>query len=105
VSYHETVTEFTEGELTLVLRLENAPRNQRFNFSPSTVTVQYRVPIEQYSEAEKARPFEAYVDYGAIRNNTTGIVNPEIRLVDAKLAIELKGFRPTVVSFFSLINE
>ena len=105
VSYHETVTEFTEGELTLVLRLENAPRNQRFNFSPSTVTVQYRVPIEQYSEAEKARPFEAYVDYGAIRNNTTGIVTPEIRLIDANLAIELKSFRPSVVSFFSLINE
>ena len=66
VSYHEIVTEYTEGELTLMLNLENAPRNQRFNFSPSTVTVQYRVPIEQYSEAERARPFEAYVDYGLV---------------------------------------
>ena len=105
VSYHETVTEYTEGELSLVLRLENAPTNQRFNFSPSTVTVQYRVPIEQYGEAEKTRPFEAYIDYEAIRNNTSGIVTPEIRFIDSELAIELKSFRPSVVSFFSLINE
>ena len=81
------MTEYTEGELSLVLRLENAPTNQR-NFSPSTVTVQYRVPIEQYGEAEKTRPFEAYIDYEAIRNNTSGIVTPEIRFIDSELAID-----------------
>ncbi len=105
VSYHEMVAEYTEGEFTLLIKLENAPGNQRFNFSPSTVTVQYRVPIEQYSEAERAKPFEAYVDYENIRNNTTGIVTPEIRRVNENLATEIKSFRPSVVSFFNLIDQ
>ena len=105
VSYHEIVTEYTEGELTLMLNLENAPVNQQFNFSPSTVTVQYRVPIEQYSEAERARPFEAYVDYENIRNSTTGIVTPKIRRINENLATEIKSFRPSVVSFFNLIDQ
>ena len=105
VQYTEEVAEFTEGELVLVLRTRNIPRGQRFNFSPSTITVQYRVPIDQYAKAQESRTFEAYIDYRDIRGNTTGVVQPTIELLTQDLSIELKSFRPQAVSYFSVINE
>ncbi|MEL0010159.1 MAG: hypothetical protein VW868_01195 [Bacteroidota bacterium] len=105
VRYTEEVAQFTEGELVLVLRTRNIPRGQRFNFSPSTITVQYRVPIDEYAEAQESRTFEAYIDYRDIRGNTTGVVQPVIQQLNQELNIELKSFRPQAVSYFSVINE
>ncbi|MEX2572882.1 MAG: CdaR family protein, partial [Balneolaceae bacterium] len=61
IRYTVEVTEFTEGEARIPVRIRNLPPGQAVTYNPSTITVTYTVPIHQYSEVQDRRPFIVYV--------------------------------------------
>ncbi|HBX66522.1 MAG TPA: hypothetical protein DEG32_10340, partial [Balneolaceae bacterium] len=71
ISYEANVSEFTEGETTVYIRTRGLPRGQNVNYNPSSVTIKFDVPIEQFAEVEKVRPYEAYVPYSKILEDET----------------------------------
>lgn len=105
IKYRFNVTEFTEGEVRIPIRLRNLPPGIAVTYNPSTVTIRYSVPIDQYSEVENTRPFIAYVDYSTIEEDTTGLVIPQIERTEDDFDIRLRSFSPRTVSYFMVVND
>lgn len=105
VSFEAQVAEFTEAEVRVPVRTRNLPAGRAVTFNPSSVTVRFDVPLEQYSEVEGTRPFRAYVDYSVIEEDTSGRVAPEIEVAETDYFIRLKGFQPPRVSYFRIVPE
>ena len=91
------VSEFTEGEVSVYIRTRNIPRGNIINYNPSTVTIRFDVPIEQYVEVQNLRPYEVYVPYQEIVEDSTGFVTPDIELVTTEYQIKLRSFQPKAV--------
>lgn len=105
VQYTMSVAEFTEGEMRIPVQIRNLPPGRAITSDPSTVTVRYRVPIDQYSGVQDTRPFEAYVDYETIESDTTGIVIPQIEATTEEFDVRLRSFQPGTVSYFNIIQQ
>lgn len=105
VNFEAQITEFTEAEVRVPVRTRNLPAGRAVTYNPSSVTVRFDVPLEQYSEVEGTRPFRAYVDYSVIEQDTSGRVAPEIEVVETDYFIRLKGFQPPRISYFRIIPE
>lgn len=99
------VTEFTEGEIRIYVRARNVPEGWQVRFNPSVITVRYDVPIEHFSEAHEMVPFEAYVDYETIEQDTTGFVMPTVRSITDDLDLRLRSSQPRRVSYFRVVEE
>ncbi len=99
------VSEFTEGEVRVNVRLQNAPDDQQIRFSPSVLTVRYRVPLEQFGEAREIIPFEALVTYNDILEDTTGTLLPRVVPTTDDLDLRLLAVQPEVVSYFRVIGD
>jgi len=105
INYRFDVTEFTEGEVRIPIRIRNLPPGQAVTYNPSSITVRYGVPINQYSDVQNARPFLAYVEYETIEADTTGLVIPEIERTEDEYDIRLRSFQPRTVSYFRVVND
>jgi YbbR domain-containing protein len=105
INYRFQVTEFTEGEVRIPIRLRNLPPGRAVTYNPSTVTIRYSVPIDQYSEVQNTRPFVAYLDYSTIEEDTTGLVIPQIERVEDEFDIRLRSFSPRTVSYFMVVDD
>ncbi len=105
VKYRFNVTEFTEGEIRVPIRLRNLPPGRAVTYNPSTVTIRYSVPIDQYSEVQNTRPFVAYVDYSTIEEDTTGLVIPQIERAEDDYDVRLRSFSPRTVSYFMVVDD
>jgi YbbR domain-containing protein len=105
IKYRFQVTEFTEGEVRIPIRLRNLPPGRAVTYNPSTVTIRYSVPIDQYSEVQNTRPFVAYLDYSTIEEDTTGLVIPQIERVEDEFDIRLRSFSPRTVSYFMVVDD
>ncbi|MEX0679933.1 MAG: hypothetical protein WD097_01000 [Balneolales bacterium] len=99
------VTEFTEGEIRIYVRVQNVPEGQQIRFNPSVINVRYDVPIEYYSAAQEMVPYEAIVDYSDIEQDTTGFVVPSVRPTSSGLNLRLRSFQPRRVSYFRVIED
>lgn len=99
------VSEFTEGEVSVYIRTRNIPRGNIINYNPSTVTIRFDVPIEQYVEVQNLRPYEVYVPYQEILEDSTGFVTPDIELVTTEYQIKLRSFQPKAVAYFSVLDD
>lgn len=99
------VSEFTEGEVSVYIRTRNIPRGNIINYNPSTVTIRFDVPIEQYVEVQNLRPYEVYVPYQEIVEDSTGFVTPDIELVTTEYQIKLRSFQPKAVAYFSVLDD
>ncbi len=99
------VSEFTEGEVSVYIRTRNIPRGNIINYNPSTVTIRFDVPIEQYVEVQNLRPYEVYVPYQEIVEDSTGFVTPDIELVSTEYQIKLRSFQPKAVAYFSVLDD
>lgn len=99
------VSEYTEGQLRLPLRIRGLPRGSEVVFNPSTVTVRYDVPLDQYQSTQDTTPFGAFVDYDDLVNNTTGLITPEVEFLVQAPNITLKAVQPRTVSFFIVVKE
>jgi YbbR domain-containing protein len=105
VSVTARVSEYTEGELRLPLRIRGLPRGVEVVFNPATITVRYEVPLDQYQSTQDTTPFGAFVDYDDLVNNTTGLVTPDVEFLVQAPNITLKTIQPRTVSFFIVVNN
>ncbi|MFU8859362.1 MAG: hypothetical protein ACNA8K_02965 [Cyclonatronaceae bacterium] len=99
------IAEFTEGEARIPVTTRNLPAGRRVSYSPSVLTVRYDVPITQYNEASSVIPFQAYVNYSSIVNDTTGYVTPQIERNIEGLDVRLRSYQPRRVSYFNVMAQ
>ena len=105
VTFSANVSEFTEGEVSVYIRTRGLSRGQVINYNPSTVSIRYDVPIEQYAEVQSIRPYEVYVPYSEIQEDSTGFVTPDIELTATQYEIKLRSFQPKAVAYFSVVDQ
>lgn len=105
IQYTLNVAEFTEVEMRVPVRTRNLPPGQAITYNPSTVTVKYDVPIDQYNDVKETRPFLVYVDYSTIVIDSTGIVTPEVEKASSAFDVRLRSFQPSRVSYFNILPE
>lgn len=105
ISYSADVSEFTEGESRVYISTRELPRGQNINYNPSTVTIRYDVPIEQYSRVADLNIFEAYVTYDQILADSTGFITPEIEVMTDEYEIRVRSFQPFSVAYFSVLDQ
>lgn len=99
------VAEFTEAEIRVPIRTRNLPSGQAVTFNPSSVTVRFDVPIDQYTDIQGSRIFSAYVDYATLQENDSGRITPEIEINDTNYIVRLRSFQPPRVSYFMVVND
>lgn len=104
ISFEADISEFTEGETTVYIRTRGLPRGQNVTYNPASLTITYDVPIEQYADVEKVQPYEAYVPYSEILEDSTGYVTPDVELVEKSYELRLRNFKPKAVAYFTVIN-
>lgn len=104
ITYEANVSEFTEGETTVYIRTRGLPRGQNVNFNPSSVTIKFDVPIEQFAEVEKLRPYEVFVPYSKILEDETGFVTPDVEQTAEQFELRLRSFQPKAVAYFTVLN-
>lgn len=105
ITFTADVSEFTEGEVSVYIRTRGLPRGEVINYNPSAVLIRFDVPIEQYAEVQSLRPYEAYVPYSEIREDSTGFVTPDIELIATEYNIKLRSFQPKAVAYFSVVDQ
>ncbi len=107
VTFKGEVAQFTEGEARVYVEARNILPARKVNFSPSSITVKYDVPISEYAEVQDlATPFEAYVDYNRILQDSTGFVVPQVeKTADSQYHVRIRSFQPTEVSYFMVIDD
>lgn len=99
------IAEFTEAEVRVPIRTRNLPSGEAVTFNPSSVTVLFDVPIDQYSMVEGTRPFIAYVDYSVLQQDNTGRISPSIEVQNVDYNLRLRTFQPPRVSYFMVVSE
>lgn len=104
ITFTADVSEFTEGETTVYIQTRGLPRGQNVNYNPSSVTIKFDVPIEQYADVEKVKPYEVYVPYTKILEDSTGFVTPDIELTSDQFELRLRSFQPKAVAYFTVLN-
>jgi len=105
VTYSAHVAEYTEGEVDVYVKTKNLPEGQRVTYSPSMVTIKYNVPLSEYAQSQESAPFEAFVPYQNILQDTTGFVEPVIQPVSDNLHVEVHSFHPRRLSYFHVIES
>lgn len=105
VALHANVSEYTEGELRVPLRMRGIPRGREVIFSPNTITLRYDIPIEQYMSTQNNIPYAAFVDYSDIMNDSTGLVSPGVELIISAPNIRLKSVQPRTVSYYIVVTD
>ncbi len=105
IVYRVAIAEFTESEVRIPIRTRNLPSGKAVTYNPSTITVRFDIPIDQYNDVQNTRPFFAYVDYNAIEADETGLITPEIEKATEEFDVRLRNFQPTRVSYFNILPE
>lgn len=99
------VAEFTEAEIRVPIRTRNLPSGRAVSYNPSSITVRYDVPLQQFSEAQGVRLFNAFVDYSLIEEDDLGTIAPDIEIADNNYNVRLRSFQPPRVSYFRIVPE
>lgn len=99
------VSEFTESEINVYIRTRDLPRGQNITYNPSSITIRYDVPLEQFAEISNQTPYVVYVPYRKIQEDGTGFVTPDIELIATKYALKLRSFQPKAVAYFSVVDQ
>lgn len=105
VHYIADVSEFTESEISVLIKTRDLPRGENITYNPASITIKYDVPLEQYAEISRIRPYEVYVPYSKIEEDFTGFVTPDIELVTPQYALKLRSFQPKAVAYFSVLDQ
>jgi len=99
------VAEFTEAEQRVPIRTRNLPSGRAVSYNPSSITIRFDVPIDQYSNIQDMRLFNAYVDYEVIEADDSGRVAPEVETIDTDFIVRLRSFQPPRVSYFRIVSD
>lgn len=99
------VAEFTESQVRIPIRTRNLPSGKAITYTPSSITVRFDVPINQYNDIQGTRPYLAFVDYTNIEEDETGLITPEIELATDQFDVHLRSFQPTRVSYYNILPQ
>lgn len=105
VTYQATVTQFTEGEKKVNISTHNFPQGRMVSFSPSSITVKFDIPIDEYTEISDEKLFNAYVTYRQIVEDSTGFVTPQIEQTIDNYHIKVRSFQPSSISYFMILGD
>lgn len=107
ITYSADVGQYTEGESRVFVNTRNMPSGRSVSFSPSTITIKYDVPIDEYAQLQNVdNLFFAYVTYNQISEDTTGFVVPNIEQSGASdVNLKIRSFQPSRVSYFMVLNN
>jgi YbbR domain-containing protein len=105
VTYRADVTQYTEGEVQVNIYTRNLPNGRMVTYSPSYITVRYDVPIDEYAQVQDIRPFEAFVTYRQVQQDSTGFVTPQIEQSANDYHIKLRSFQPRRVAYFMVLGN
>ncbi|HET6569788.1 MAG TPA: hypothetical protein VFG50_17615, partial [Rhodothermales bacterium] len=94
--------EFTQGTRQIDVVVRGATE-QFVRLEPSVVTVQYRVPLDQFDAVETAPDFFADVEYRDILADTTGRLRPQLHIPEGYDIRDVEMTPPTVRAF-QIIN-
>lgn len=105
VTFEARVSQFTEGEAKVNVGIRGLPSGRSVSFSPSTITVRYDVPIEEYNDIQDIDPFEAYIDYSQIQKDSTGFLTPQIERATDDYHIKIRSSQPRRVAYFMIVDN
>lgn len=105
VRFRAAISEYTEGEVRVLLRARNVPENRSVSFSPTVITIKYDVPLTEFAQAQEIVPFRAYVSFEEIRADSSGFVSPTISNVSDTLHIRLRNYQPRRVAYYYTIKN
>lgn len=97
--------EFTEAEQRVPIRTRNLPGGSAVTFNPSSILVRFDIPIHQYNEVQRARLFQAFVDFTLLDEDDSGFVIPEVELIEEQYIARIRSFQPPRVSYFRIVSE
>lgn len=105
VQFNGEVAQFTEGEAKVMLSTRNLPIGQSISFSPSSITIKYDVPIDEYANVKGQKLFSAYFTYQQIQEDSTGYIRPNIEQVSNNKHIKIRSFQPEEVAYFMVVGN
>lgn len=105
INFFANISEFTEGETTVYINTRNLPRGENVNYTPSSVTIRYDVPLEQYNQVQNMNLYEVYVPYNEILEDSSGYVTPDVELLTDQFQIKLRSYQPKAVAYFSVLEQ
>lgn len=108
VTYTATVAQYTEGEAKVNINTRNFPQGRLVSFSPTSITVKYDVPIDEYTELEDENPedlFNVYVDYSQIVEDSSGFLTPQIEVSTDDYHIKVRSFQPRRIAYFMILGN
>ena len=105
VVYNASVAQYTEGEAQVAINTRGLPQGRLVSYSPSTITVRYDVPIDEYTQIQNQNPFGAFVTYRQIEQDSTGFVTPQIEQSTDNYHIQIRTFQPRNVAYFMVLDE
>ena len=105
VNYSARVAQFTEGEVKVAIDTRDAPSGRSISYSPSTITVKYDVPIDEYADVQDTTPFNVFVSYSQIEKDASGFVTPQIEKANGDHHIKLRSFQPRRVAYFMVLDQ
>ncbi|WP_138431733.1 CdaR family protein [Fodinibius saliphilus] len=104
VEFNGTVSQFTEGEMEVDVSARDLPLGRSISFSPSSITVTYRVPIGEYNDVQKINPFTAYITDRQIKQDSSGFITPKIEQTENKYHIKIRSFQPRSIAYFMVLD-
>lgn len=105
VQLNGEIVQFTEGESKVDLDTQNFPSDRSISYSPSTIKVKYRVPIDEYANVQDEELFEAYLTYQQIMEDSTGYIRPNVEKVSDNEYVRIRSFQPEEVAYFMVLDD
>ncbi|NND71664.1 MAG: YbbR-like domain-containing protein [Rhodothermales bacterium] len=96
--------EFTGGQVTVDVDVRGAPSDKKLvTLDPSTITIRFRVLLEQFNTALQSGQFSATVNYNEIRSDTTGSVRPYLSL-PPNLELRDVDYFPETLRYYNYLS-
>lgn len=105
IEYNASVAQFTEGEAQVDVEGRNLPEGRNVSYSPNTINIKYDVPIHEFPEIQDLNPFEVYVTYEQLMEDSTGFITPQVDITtDDQYNIKVRSLQPRRISYFMILD-
>lgn len=105
VMYNAKVAQYTEGEKKVNISTRSFPQGRMVSFSPSSITVKFDIPIDEYTEITDEKLFDVFVTYRQIVEDSSGFVTPQIEESTDDYHIKIRSFQPRRVAYFMILGD
>jgi YbbR domain-containing protein len=105
VSYQAKVVKLTNDEVTVPITKLNFPADHMITFIPSSVTIRYKIPLEEYDKVGSIIPFKAIITYQQLKHDSTGFLTPQIKQTVRNVHLEVRSIQPSEINYFTVIGD